>query len=293
MNTRDLALFRAVVKYRNYTHVAEKFAVSQPAVSQAIKRLERKFDAPLVKQDHAHQQMLITQAGKVLYHNSQAVQESLTLTHREIEAAKQPTIRLGMPPILGAMFFPQVAHQLLDWGWFQQLQVSEKGSARLLRDLKKGKLDVALVASAHPLHERGVQTIPLGSRPFEVIVSTVDPIAQRGSISFQELAEAKFIGLDDSFIHPRAFADYCHAAGVTPEVIYQTSDITWMKRSVEAGLGYGFLVQDAIHPGDGLRGLPISDPLREEFHVSVVYRDDMVLTQHDANLLQVLSKMEV
>ena len=293
MNTRDLALFRAVVKYKNYTYVAEKFAVSQPAVTQAVKRLEKEFDAQLVQQDHAHQQMLITESGQLLYRNSQVMSDSLELTHREIEAAKQPKIRFGLPPILGALFFPQVARHLLAWGWLKQLKVVEEGSAQVLNDLAKGKLDIALIASAHPLHLREIQTTALGDRPFEVIVSENSPFAKRGKISFQELDQQKFIGMDDSFIHPQAFRDYCQAAGVKPEVIYRTSDITWMKSIVRTNLGLGFLVKDAILPGEGLVGLKIDDPLREAFHISVAYRKNAKLSSNEASLLQILLKIKV
>ncbi|RRK09569.1 LysR family transcriptional regulator [Lactiplantibacillus garii] len=293
MNTRDLTLFRAVVKYKNYTYVAEKFAVSQPAVTQAVKRLEKEFDAQLVKQDHAHQQMLITEAGQLLYKNSQVMNDSLELTHREIEATKQPRIRFGLPPIIGVHFFPQIAKHLLAWGWIKQIDVVEQGSAQLLADLAKGKLDLALVASAHPLHLRNLQATALGSRPFEVIVSDENPLAHRDKISFQELSDQKFIGLNNGFIHPKAFQDYCQAAGVKPEIIYETADIAWLKSIVRANLGLGFLVKDAILPNEGLVGLKIDDPLREEFHVSVVYRKTAKLSHHEAILLQILLKIKV
>ncbi|WP_318765221.1 LysR family transcriptional regulator [Lactiplantibacillus carotarum] len=293
MNTRDLALFRAVVKTKNYTQVAEQFHVSQPAVTQAIKRLEREFDAPLIKQDHTHQQMLITHAGQLLYNNSQAVHDSLELAHREIDAAKQPQIRFGLPPIIGALFFPQVAKPLLAWGWLKQLNVVERGSAEILDDLAHGKLDIALVASAHPLHLHNVQTVSLGTRPFEVIVSTDNPLAQRDRISFQELADQPFIGLDDSFIHPRAFRDFCQAAGVKPQILYQTADIAWMKSIVRANLGLGFLVKDAIFPNEGIVGLTITDSLREQFHIAVAYRKGYALSEREASLLQILLKIKV
>ena len=43
MNTRDLQYFQALVKYKNYTRVAKEFGVSQPTVTQAIKRLEKEW----------------------------------------------------------------------------------------------------------------------------------------------------------------------------------------------------------------------------------------------------------
>ena len=38
MNTRDLQYFAMLVKLKNYTQVAKYFNVSQPSITQAIRR---------------------------------------------------------------------------------------------------------------------------------------------------------------------------------------------------------------------------------------------------------------
>lgn len=105
MNTRDLDYFRALVDCQNYTMVAKQFAVSQPAVTQAIHRLEKEFAVKLVIQDRRHQQTNITRAGQLLYKNARQIQASLQLAHREIQSTLQTDIRFGLPPIIGILYF--------------------------------------------------------------------------------------------------------------------------------------------------------------------------------------------
>ena len=56
MNTRDLQYFAMLVKLKNYTQVAKYFNVSQPSITQAIRRLEQEFDTKLVRKDRVHRQ---------------------------------------------------------------------------------------------------------------------------------------------------------------------------------------------------------------------------------------------
>ncbi|CAJ1230142.1 LysR family transcriptional regulator [Levilactobacillus zymae] len=293
MNTRDLAFFRAIVQYKNYTYVAERFSVSQPAVSQAIKRLEREFDAPLVQQDRVHHQTVITRAGMLLYQNAQAIQSSISLAHREIDFSKQSQIRFGLPPIIGALYFPQVAAALLRRGWMKQIKIVENGSVQLLTNLIRGDIDIALIGSPRPLHHQGVEAISLGARPFNVIVSPDNPLAQRQSISFAELGTQQFIGLDGKFAHPEAFRAYCKAAGITPNIVYRTPDIAWLKGIVRENLGLGFLVQDAVSAIDGVVGLKITDQLMDRFNVSIAYRQGYSMTPEETAFVKLLSQMRI
>lgn len=44
MNIRDFEYFHQLVKEKNFSKVAQKFSVSQPTVTLAIKRLEEEFE---------------------------------------------------------------------------------------------------------------------------------------------------------------------------------------------------------------------------------------------------------
>ena len=86
MNTRDLQYFAMLVKLKNYTQVAKYFNVSQPSITQAIRRLEQEFDTKLVRKDRVHRDEMITRSGQLLipqkYLLDQLVQLSPTLQYR-------------------------------------------------------------------------------------------------------------------------------------------------------------------------------------------------------------------
>lgn len=293
MNTRDLDYFRALVDCQNYTMVARQFAVSQPAVTQAIHRLEKEFAVKLVIQDRHHQQTNITRAGHLLYKNAQQIQASLRLAHQEIDSAQQAEIRFGLPPIIGTLYFPQIAEKLLQNGLLQQLKITETGSDELLHKLVKGEINIALLGSYLPFDLPTVHAVKLGARPFSIIVSPQNSLATQTSIGFKDLGQAQFIGMDGKYVHPQAFQAYCDFAGVHPEVIYRTPDISWVKALVKANLGISMLVRDVVKPDDGVVCLDIEDQLPVSFNISVVTRAGYLPTDDEQRFIDQLLKMTV
>lgn len=291
MNTRDLEYFMALVKLRKYTRVAASFSVSQPSVTQAIQRLEREFNVSLVEQDRAHQQTIITRAGQLLYKNAQNIKDNLVLAHREIEDAKQEKIKFGLPPIIGTLYFPQIAGKLLQEGILQKTTVDEAGSGELLTDLRKGNIDIALLGSVRPIIYDDLTAIHLGSRPFNIIMSPDNPFSEKREVSFSELADQKFIGLNGKYVHPVAFKAFSQFAGINPEVIYSTPDIAWVKSLVKANLGISLIVKDVINPDDGIVTIPVSDPVPERFNISIAIRKDYPLTILEDQFINVMSEM--
>jgi len=293
VNTRDLAYFKALVEQQNYTAVAKTFAVSQPAVTQAIQRLEKEFQVKLVVQDRRHQQTQITRAGQLLYRNACQIQTSLQLAHQEIDNAKLADIQFGLPPIIGTLYLPQIAGELLRSGLLQKLTITENGSDELLRKLVAGEINVALLGSYLPLNLPEVQAIQIGSRPFSIIVGPHNALAQQATVDFKDLAQAEFIGFDGNFVHPQAFQAYCDFAGIQPSVIYRSPDMAWIKALVKADLGISLLVRDAVHADDGVKCLTINDNVPVRFNVSVVTRTGYVPTVMEQQFIDQLLKMKI
>lgn len=293
MNTRDLDYFRALVDCQNYTMVAKQFTVSQPAVTQAIHRLEKEFAVKLVIQDRRHQQTNITRAGQLLYKNARQIQASLQLAHREIQSTLQTDIRFGLPPIIGTLYFPQIAEKLLQNGLLQQLKITETGSDELLRKLVHGEINIALLGSYLPFDLPTVRAVHLGARPFSIIVSPQNSLAKQAAVSFKNLGQAQFIGLDGKYVHPQAFRAYCDFAGVHPEVIYRTPDISWVKALVKANLGISLLVRDVVKADDGVVCLEIKDQLPVSFNISVVTRAGYLPTTDEQRFIDQLLKMKI
>lgn len=293
MHSKDIKYFDALVKFQNYTRVAEEFSVTQPTITQAVKRLEKEFGSQLVVQDWSHQKTVITRAGLLLSKNGAMIEHYLSLAHHEIDNTKKSQIRLGLPPIIGTYYFPQVAGQLLSTGLLKQTNIVESGSDELLKKLKKSDIDIALLGSIRPLHLNDIDSVHLGSRPFVIIVSPENPLSNRDSVSFSELIAERFINLTDRYVHPIAFKAYCEYADIDPNVIYYSPDISWAKSLVKANIGIAFIEKDVINNSDGVKILEITDDLPVRFNISVATRKGYILNESEKHFMEIIEQMRV
>lgn len=83
MEFRYLRYFVAVASARHFTRAAEKLGISQPPLSQQIKKLEHEIGTPLFKRLTRGVEM--TEAGKVLYEDARQI---LKLTDAAVDRAR-------------------------------------------------------------------------------------------------------------------------------------------------------------------------------------------------------------
>lgn len=286
MNTRDLQYFVALVKYKNYTRVAKEFKVSQPSITQAIQRLEREFNTQLVRKDRFHRDEMITRSGLLLYENAVLINDKIDLTRKEIDRANKKQIRFGLPPIIGKLYISKIVEEF-SGDLLSRLRITSVGSHDLLNQLRKGKIDIAILGSTAPINEEDIFAELVATRPFGIIVSEQNQLAQKDAVHFNELAEQKFINYDQQYVHQSAFQAYCTYAQIKPQiVVYRLPNVSWIKELVRQNKGISLMVKDAATNEPGIKALDILDPIPEKFYISIVIREGYVLSDDEQDFIQ-------
>ena len=289
MKLNDLKYYQALVKYKNFSQVAAKFNVSQPTITMAIQRLEKDFGTSFFVRDHVHKQLHITPTGKQFAVHVDVILNELRIARQEINQAESSSIRFGLPPIIGNYYFPPLTPLLMREGLLSHLETSEHGSKEILKMLKHGHLDLALLGSLNPLKEVGLKTTELAEYPFKIIVSKRHPLAAKKEIDFATLKNERFIVPDTEFFHEQAFKQISHLAHFRPQVIYRTADIHVIKTMVAENLGIAYLTSLAITPEDNIHSLNVTSPLKQSFRLSAVTRSTELLTAPKQKLWDLLT----
>ncbi|WP_076459549.1 LysR substrate-binding domain-containing protein [Limosilactobacillus caccae] len=293
MNTRDLQYFVTLVKFKNYTQVANYFNVSQPSITQAIRRLEQEFDTKLVRKDRVHRDEMITRSGQLLYKKAVAINEKIAVAHQEISRVNQKQIHFGLPPIIGKLYISHIVSSFAK-SLLQRIKIESVGSHDLLRDLQKGRIDIAVLGSTAPINEPGIFAELVATRPFAIIVGENHRLAKRKRVSFKELTDELFINYDQQYVHQAAFQAYCTYAQVKPQTaVYKVPNISWIKELVRQGKGISLMVKDAVENEPGIVALDISDPIPEKFYISIATREDYVLSPDEEQLIEQLKEISL
>ena len=262
MELRQLAYFLAVAEERNFTRAAQRIPIAQPAISQQIRRLESELSEKLFVRDRRGTRL--TPAGEALLPHARATLASAEHAREAVAALSglltgrlafgfvQPLPDRRLAGLLGA-FHRQ--HPGIE------LRLIEDETDALLAALATGELDAALIGLGR--YDRLPPEV--GSRlvarePVVVAVHPGHPLSGRGSIALQALREAPMVTLTSSSKQRSNLEAACRAAGFTPRIVAETSDLSVTIELIRQQIGVAVLPQSALDGAATVTQLSLTRP---------------------------------
>ncbi|WP_295731230.1 LysR family transcriptional regulator [uncultured Limosilactobacillus sp.] len=291
MNIQDLEYYHELVRVKNFSKVATNFNVSQPTITNAVKRLESELHTSLFFRDQSHHAVTVTSSGQQFDQHVAIILSELEIAHKEMKNNQQQKIRFGLPPIIGNYFFPPLTPLLMRHQLMTRLEVIEHGSTALLEMIRHGDLDIALLGSIIPLNYPRLTSTTISRAPIRIIVGREHPLAAKAhsGVYFTELAKEKFITFDEGFVHNQAFRSMTKINHLRPHIIYKTADVHVIKSLVAENIGISYLTGLAILPSNNLVQVPLLDRKQPEFLVSAVRRNTAIMTDPKQDLWELLT----
>ncbi|WP_026425069.1 LysR family transcriptional regulator [Actinokineospora inagensis] len=187
-----LRVFREVAERGTFTAAASALGYTQSAVSRQIAALERAAGTELVRR--GHDGVRLTPAGRVVLRRAVTVVDQVDATARELAGLPDDhaTVRLGWFPSAGAGLVPR-ALKALSASHPSITVISREGSTpALVRGLRAGSLDLAVLASAPPFRPLDAETPALSvrvlaERALRVAVPADHPLARGDYIDIADL----------------------------------------------------------------------------------------------------------
>ena len=108
MNLNQLEYFCTAVECGSITKAAKKLFVTQPAISGAIRELEKEFAVTLFS--HTRNKLTLSPDGERFYVRAKQLLrevEAAQLQLHDLGGSRQP-VRVGIPPLWGTTFFPDL-----------------------------------------------------------------------------------------------------------------------------------------------------------------------------------------
>ena len=238
LELRQLRTFLAVAAELHFSRAARRLHVSQPALSQQIRALERTLGAALF--DRSSRATELTPAGRVLLDAAPRVlyeAERAQLLVTQAASGAVGLLTVGSVGTALASITPRILRSMRARFPDLQLEVAQQDTSAQLVALADGRLDVGLVRAAAATEAVAVEH--LVAEPLLVAVPSDHPLSGGSSIVPEDLAEEPFV------LWPRplgrAFFDiivaYCLEHGFSPRIVAEGADIETQLGLVAAGLG--------------------------------------------------------
>ncbi|MDY2814355.1 MAG: LysR family transcriptional regulator [Dorea sp.] len=263
MKIIQLEYFCAVCRYHSITQAAQKLYVTQPAISNAIRELEKEFSINLFTRSKNH--MYLTKEGEIFYQKTSRLLDTINQTSSELyDLGRQVTpIRIGIPPLLSTVFFPDMLIAFQKEYPSIPVELYEYGSIRAANLVLEETLDLALVNMNFYEIDK-LNSHQLLSDRIVFCVSPEHHLAKEKTISIEMLKEEKLIMYNtDSVLNTTLYSRF-EGIGAKPNVIMHASQLYTIQNFIQNNLGGAFLYSSLMKNLPGLIGIPVTPAIRQE-----------------------------
>jgi LysR family hydrogen peroxide-inducible transcriptional activator len=272
MTLTELKYLVAVAREKHFGRAAEACFVSQPTLSVAIKKLEDELDVKLFERGAS--EVSVTPLGEQIVHQALQVLEQAQAIREIAKTGKDPLsgpLRLGIIYTIGPYLLPDLVRQAIALVPQMPLILQENFTAKLLEMLRTGELDCAVMAEPFP--DTGLAIAPLYDEPFLAAVPATHPLAQRTSITADELKQEAMLLLGTGHCFRDHVLEVCpeYARFASPAVegregirkSFEGSSLETIKYMVASGMGVTVVPRLSV-PAElqpHIRYIPFSAPV--------------------------------
>lgn len=240
MDIRQLNYFLEVGRKKSITKAADSLHISQPALSKMIKGLEDEIGLPLIIRSNKLNE--ITDAGLVVMEYAQkmsALMDEMNSTLNDMTNLKRGKIHIGLPPIIGSLFFPKVISKFHHQFPNVEINITEYGGARVVKSVEEGEFELGVAVL--PIDEKEFDVYPIVEEEMKLLIPVNHRFSERDSVELIELKEEEFIFYNEEFALHGIMRNEFILAGFEPNILFKSSQWDFMTEMVSANLGVTIL----------------------------------------------------
>ena len=237
MELRRLRYFVAVAEELHFGRAAQRLHIAQPPLSQQIRRLEGELGVELLRRNRRRVQL--TDAGRLLLEQSRpllAQADRLEELLRRAGGGEVGRLSVGFVGSASYETLPAVLREFRGRFPDVELVLEELPTESQVAALHAGRIDVGLVRP--PLADDAIELTRLVEERLIAALPDQHPLTERTAVRVAALAQEPFV------LPPRRISglyedvvSVCRAAGFTPQVVQEASEMQTIISLVSAGIG--------------------------------------------------------
>jgi DNA-binding transcriptional LysR family regulator len=287
MDINQMEVFLAVAQEKSFSRAAETLHRTQPAVSQAIRRLETELGEALF--DRSSKDGTLTAAGRVLFDFAQQMMNLRQHAHsamRELRDLHRGKLSLGANEYTVMCLLPLIPifrarhpHIKIE---VKRSLASQIPSEILGRDVEIG------VVSFKP-SDQAIKSVPVVTDELALVVAPDHPLASKKIVSVRELGAESFIAHNVPSPYREKVVKTFEKQHTPLNISMEMPTLEAIKRLVEKGLGVALIPRLAAQTEierKQLAGLSVKE-MRLERRLHLIYRKGASLSHAAKAFLRV------
>lgn len=257
---KHLHYFLEVAVQKSFTKAAHHLYITQPTISKMVRDIEDELGMTLL--DRSGKEIELTDAGKIVFEQSREIVRSfdhLSDELADLTNAKKGKLTIGLPPMIGAYFFPTILGKFRSDYPGIDLNIVEYGARKVANCVAEGQLDVGVTVGS--FDRRVFDSFFFYDDPLRLVVNHSNPLSKKESIRLRDLKKESFILFPDGFSLRGMILKNCERAGFQPRIFFESSQWDFMIKLVSEGFGIALLPESMTKKADqkSVATLPIEE----------------------------------
>ena len=275
MQLHEMRYVVTIAEQKNFSKAAKLLYVSQPALSQAVKRLEERLGVTLFVRELNN--VYPTEAGAYVVKHAKTILDMTTYLTEGLEQFRDVNcLHIGISNNYNKYYLPKIIPVFKSVRPDIKVDITEEKSQILEQMTYEGKLDLCMLPSPFMYPELHHDVI----KKEEILLAlpSTHPFNTShmpgASVNLEEFKDENWIFLNKTHRFTTIALHLCDVVGFKPNIIFETTSMDTVVNMIRMGEGVGF-VADAvsfINTLDSIRFYHIAeeDVYREH---SVVYKE--------------------
>jgi len=290
MQIENFKIFADLVETKSFSKSARLNNITQSAVSQQARAMERNFKTLLI--DRSQKQFQLTREGQRVYESAKEIlhtYETLLSELQELKKVISGTIRISTIYSIGLHELPPYIKKFLHDYPSVNVRVEYRRSNLVYEDILHNAVDFGLVA--FPVKHRQIEVLPFRNDHLVLIAHPNHPLVKNGEdLDIKQLASQRFIGFDPDIPTRKAVDLIFRENKIEIEPVMEFDNIETVKRAVEIDHGVAIVplatvlqeVQQGALAALHFKGRDFTRPL------AILHRKGRVLTPAMKKFVEVL-----
>ncbi|KAF1367905.1 MAG: LysR family transcriptional regulator [Yokenella regensburgei] len=241
LSLKQLQYFVTLAKLRHFTDTANRLAISQPALSSALRQVETVLGGKLVNRTAAA--VSLTELGQAILPHAERILSVAQLAFSDmqqiVEAGGDGTVRIGLIPSVGSLLFPELPQQIAQAFPRLSVEFHDKTNDELMTSLRNGQIDFGIGALDNAVPPE-LQSFPLQEDPFVAVLHVDDALAASAHLTWKQLSSRDIAVFSKGNIQ-RLVAALAESQRLTLRASYQVDYIETLYGLVRSRLAIAIL----------------------------------------------------
>ncbi len=224
LNLNMLRIFHAVAEHKSVMNAADSLFISQPAVSNAIKKMQNEYEVALFYKEGRH--LRLTEEGKNLYKFSQQIfdiSKQAEVYLEQLKTSHLTNIRVGLVTLYERYFIEKIVDIFHEIDPDLSVSIVSGNSRGVMRMLLRGEVDIAINAGSQ--NSKTLRSIFFKRHKVYLYAPKGHALYGRESFTASELDKQRMIYKETGSAVRQAADSYLEKYNIQPAGIFELSNL--------------------------------------------------------------------